>query len=84
MEGRRTAPRSFTTARGRDAVFWQSARTRKQARPQVRTPTARAAGIAELEIVVDSCLGPCFMICPFLTVANFDPTSGTTWRAAHP
>jgi len=44
----------FTTARGRDAVFWQSARTRKQARPNVRTPTARAAGIAELQIVVDS------------------------------
>lgn len=44
----------FTTARGRDAVFWQSPRTRKQARPGVRTPTARAAGIAELEIVVDS------------------------------
>jgi hypothetical protein len=44
----------FTTARGREAVFWQSARTRKQARPNVRTPTARAAGIAELEIVVDS------------------------------
>lgn len=44
----------FTTARGRDAVFWQSARTRKQARPNVRTPTARAAGIAELEIIVDS------------------------------
>jgi ERCC4 domain len=44
----------FTTARGREAVFWQSPRTRKQARPQVRTPTARAAGIAELEIVVDS------------------------------
>jgi len=44
----------FTTARGRDAVFWQSPRTRKQARPNVRTPTARAAGIAELEIVVDS------------------------------
>jgi len=35
----------FTTARGRDAVFWQSPRTRKQARPGVRTPTARAAGI---------------------------------------
>ena len=32
----------------RDAVFWQSPRTRKQARPDVRTPTARAAGIAEL------------------------------------
>jgi hypothetical protein len=44
----------FTTARGRDAVFWQSPRTRKQARPNVRTPTARAAGIADLQIVVDS------------------------------
>jgi ERCC4 domain len=44
----------FTTARGRDAVFWQSPRTRKQARPGVGTPTARAAGLAELEIVVDS------------------------------
>lgn len=44
----------FTRARGRDAVFWQSPRTRKQARPQVRTPTARAAGIADLEIVVDA------------------------------
>lgn len=32
----------------------QSPRTRKQARPTVRTPTARAAGITELEIVVDS------------------------------
>ena len=44
----------FTTARGREAVFWQSPRTRSQARPNVRTPTARAAGIAELEILVDS------------------------------
>jgi hypothetical protein len=44
----------FTTARGRQAVFWQSARTRKQARPNVTTPTARAAGIAGLQIVVDS------------------------------
>jgi len=44
----------FTTARGRDAVFWQSPRTRKQARPNVSTPTARAAGIAELEILVDT------------------------------
>lgn len=32
----------FTQARGRDVVFWQSPRTRKQARPNVRTPTARA------------------------------------------
>ncbi len=44
----------FTTARGRNAVFWQSPRTRKQARPQVNLPTARAAGITELEIVVDT------------------------------
>lgn len=44
----------FTTARGREVVFWQSPKTRKQARPQVRTPTARAAGVPELEVVVDS------------------------------
>lgn len=44
----------FTTARGRDMVFWQSPRTRKQARPKVRTTTARASGIAELQIIVDS------------------------------
>ena len=44
----------FTTARGRDAVFWQSPRTRKQARPKVTTPTARAAGIPSLEILVDT------------------------------
>ena len=44
----------FTQARGRDVVFWQSPRTRKQARPNVRTPTARAHGIVSLQIVVDS------------------------------
>ncbi len=44
----------FTKARGRDVVFWQSPRTRKQARPNVNTPTARGAGIAELQIVVDT------------------------------
>lgn len=44
----------FTTARGREAVFWQSPRTRKQAHPNVTTPTARAAGIADLEIVIDT------------------------------
>lgn len=45
----------FTKARGRDMVFWQSPRTREQARPNVRTPSARPpAGIAELEIAVDS------------------------------
>lgn len=39
---------------GRQAVFWQTARTTKQARPRVRTPTARAAGIEMLEVVVDA------------------------------
>jgi hypothetical protein len=44
----------FTRGRGREMVFWQSPRTRKQARPDVRLPTARAAGVVELEIVVDA------------------------------
>jgi hypothetical protein len=44
----------FTNARGRQMVFWQSPRTRKQARPDVRLPGARAAGIVELEILVDA------------------------------
>lgn len=43
----------FTKARGRDVVFWQSARTRKQARPNVAVPTARASG-RHLDIVVDT------------------------------
>ncbi len=45
----------FTRLRGgREAIFWQSARTAKKARPGVRTPTARASGLTELEIVVDT------------------------------
>jgi len=39
---------------GRQAIFWQTARTTKQARPGVAVPTARASGVASLEIVVDS------------------------------
>ncbi len=39
---------------GREAIFWQTARTAKQARPNVGVPGARASGLAELEIVVDS------------------------------
>jgi hypothetical protein len=39
---------------GREAIFWQSARTARKARPGVRTPTARASGLERLEIVVDS------------------------------
>jgi hypothetical protein len=44
----------FTTAKGREVVFWQAPKTRKQARPAVRVPTARAAGVSELPIVVDA------------------------------
>ncbi len=43
----------FAMARGREVIFWQSARTAKQARPNVNVPTARAAGQV-LEIIVDS------------------------------
>lgn len=44
----------FTRARGRDVVFWQSPRTRKQSRPDVSIPTARAQGTQELEILIDA------------------------------
>ncbi len=44
----------YTTARGREVVFWQGPRTRKQARPQVRVPTARAAGLETLTVLVDA------------------------------
>lgn len=43
----------FTMARGREMIFWQSARTTKQARPSVALPTARAEGRV-LEIVIDT------------------------------
>lgn len=46
----------LTRAKGRPVIFWQSARTTKQARPNVRIPTARAAASepAALEVLVDS------------------------------
>ena len=45
----------FTRLRGgREAIFWQSARTNAKARPGVRTPTARASGLEQLQILVDS------------------------------
>lgn len=44
----------YTRARGRQVVFWQSPRTRKQSRPQLRVPSARAQGIASLEVIVDA------------------------------
>ncbi|MEL4505502.1 ERCC4 domain-containing protein [Luteococcus sp. H138] len=39
---------------GREAIFWQTARTAKQARPMATVPKARASGQAEMEIIVDS------------------------------
>jgi hypothetical protein len=39
----------LTNARGREMIFWQSARTAKQARPNVRLPTARAGAAADLQ-----------------------------------
>ena len=45
----------FTTIKGgRSAIFWQTQRTTKQARPRVTVPSARASGVADLEIAVDS------------------------------
>lgn len=43
----------FTKARGREVIFWQSARTTRQARPNVSIPSQRASGHV-LEILVDS------------------------------
>ena len=39
---------------GREAIFWQSPRTTRKARPGVRLPTRRVAGIVELPVVVDN------------------------------
>lgn len=43
----------FTKARGRDVIFWQSARTTRMARPRVDLPTARV-GDQAFEILVDT------------------------------
>ncbi len=41
---------------GREAIFWQSARTRRQARPNVTVPRARAHGLTaeRLQVLIDS------------------------------
>ena len=45
----------FVTLRGgREAIFWQTARTAAASRPGVRIPSRRAAGVTDLEIVVDT------------------------------
>ena len=43
----------FTVARGREVIFWQTARVVRKARPAVRTPTARSAGAEDLCVLVD-------------------------------
>jgi hypothetical protein len=44
----------YTRVRGRQVIFWQSPRTARAARPGVRVPGRRAAGLQELTILVDS------------------------------
>jgi len=39
---------------GRQAIFWQTSRTTKQARPMVSVPRARASGLPDLTVVVDT------------------------------
>ena len=39
---------------GREGIFWQSARTTRQARPGIRVPRRRAANLAHVTILVDS------------------------------
>jgi hypothetical protein len=45
----------FTTMHGgREAIFWQSPRTTRKARPGIRVPTRRASGLVELVILIDT------------------------------
>ena len=45
----------FTRLRdGREAIFWQTAKTNRQARPGLRVPTRRASGWPVLPVVVDT------------------------------
>ena len=39
---------------GREGIFWQSARTTRQARPGIRVPRRLAAGLTELTIFIDT------------------------------
>ncbi|HEY2654198.1 MAG TPA: ERCC4 domain-containing protein [Solirubrobacteraceae bacterium] len=39
---------------GREGIFWQSARTTRQARPGIRVPRRRAAELARITILVDT------------------------------
>ncbi len=39
---------------GREGIFWQTARTTRQARPGIRVPRRLAGGLSELTILIDS------------------------------
>lgn len=44
----------FTVVRQRPAIFWQTARVARAARPGVRVPSRRAAGLGHLVVEVDT------------------------------
>jgi len=44
----------YTRLRGRPAIFWQTAKVVRNARPGVRVPTRRAAGLRALTIEIDT------------------------------
>ncbi|WP_298210606.1 ERCC4 domain-containing protein [Ferrimicrobium sp.] len=44
----------FTHARGRDMIFWQSTRTQRQAKPKGTVPRARAHGVVDIPITIDT------------------------------
>ncbi len=44
----------FTTAKGREAIFWQSPKTTRKSSPPVRVPARRASGARDLAIAVDT------------------------------
>ena len=54
--GGRIAPQFVITRirGGREAIFWQSPRTTKAARPNVPLPTGRAQGLSGMVVLVDS------------------------------
>jgi hypothetical protein len=44
----------FATMQGREAIFWQTARTAAGSRPGVRIPARRASGVDRLPVLVDT------------------------------
>ncbi len=44
----------FTRSRGRDMIFWQTAKVARKARPGVRIPKRKASGLDDWTVVVDT------------------------------